>query len=334
MHTTHRIRARFVRTILVAAVAVCATATVPTALSIPPAPPPTTTNALDRPTPRLRGAVVQWTIHYQANGDRRRIAYVVLPRWYGPHRNPRLPLIISPHGVGSGPFNGSVRRWGDLASVDRFAIVFPEGQGRELAHHSWGYRGQVDDLARMPAIVAHSLPWIRIDRRRIYAVGGSMGGQETLLLAARYPRLLAGAIAFDAPTDMALRYEQFGALDDGETLRELMQYEVGAVPDADPTAYEERSPLASARAIACSGVPLQIWWSTGDHMVGEGQRHSGRLYREIRQLNPRARVQEIVGAWEHGESMRWNRRLPEALRFIGLQPDVPTTNDVRRGVAG
>jgi pimeloyl-ACP methyl ester carboxylesterase len=206
------------------------------------------------------------------------------------------------------------------SGVDRFAVVFPEGQGRELAHHSWGYSGQIDDLTRMPEIVSSALPWLRIDRARIFAVGGSMGGQETLLLVARYPRLLAGAISFDAPTNLALRYEQFGLLKDGDELRELMRFEVGSLPDADPTAYAARSPLASARAIAFSGVPLQIWWSTRDHMVVEQSRHSGRLYREIRRINPGAPVEEIVGDWEHGESMRWNRRLPEALAALGLRP--------------
>jgi pimeloyl-ACP methyl ester carboxylesterase len=306
--------------LVVAGVAVVATATVPTALSLPPAA-PTIPAAPERPTAKLRGAVVQWTIHYQANGDRPRLAYVVLPSWYGPHRNPALPLIISPHGVGSGPFNGSVRRWGDLASVGRFAVVFPEGQGRELAHHSWGYPGQIDDLARMPVIITRALPWLRIDVRRIYAVGGSMGGQETMLLVARYPRLLAGAIAFDAPANLALRYEQFGALQDGESLRDLMRYEIGALPEEDPEAYAARSPLAYVKAIALSGVPLEIWWSTRDRMVVDQQRHSGRLYRDLLRLHPRAPVREVVGRWQHGESMRWNRRLPDALRFFGLYSD-------------
>jgi len=57
----------------------------------------------------------------------------------------------------------------------------------------------------MPEILRETLPWLRIDRRRIYAVGGSMGGQEALLLLAKYPDLLAGAVSFDAPTNMATR---------------------------------------------------------------------------------------------------------------------------------
>ena len=44
---------------------------------------------------------------------------------------------------------------------------------------------------------------------RIYAFGGSMGGQETLLLLARHPHLLAGAAAFDSVTNMALQYRSF-----------------------------------------------------------------------------------------------------------------------------
>ena len=43
-----------------------------------------------------------------------------------------------------------------------------------------------------------------------------MGGQETLLLLARFPGLLAGAAAFDAPTNMAARYRAFDRLPYGD----------------------------------------------------------------------------------------------------------------------
>ena len=39
-----------------------------------------------------------------------------------------------------------------------------------------------------------------------------MGGQETLLLVARYPHLLAGAAAFDPVVDFALQYRDFPRL--------------------------------------------------------------------------------------------------------------------------
>src|SRR5205085_9912044 len=111
----------------------------------------------------------------------------------------------SPHGRGI-PASHNARLWGNLPARGPFAVVNPEGQGRELALYSWGDPGEIDDLARMPQIVAHALPWLRIDPHRIYAFGGSMGGQETLLLVARFPHLLAGAASFDAPTRMAVRY--------------------------------------------------------------------------------------------------------------------------------
>ena len=125
-----------------------------------------------------RAAVRQLKLHYEANGGRRRFAFLVLPSWYGPGRNPPLPLVIAPHGAGPGPLLSLSRVWGDLASRGPFAVVIPQGQGRELTHYSYGHPGQIDDLARMPAIVQQARPWLRVDRRRVYAVGGSMGGQE------------------------------------------------------------------------------------------------------------------------------------------------------------
>jgi poly(3-hydroxybutyrate) depolymerase len=166
-----------------------------------------------------------WRIHYRAHDGRPRLAHVVLPRWYGPRRDPPLPLVISPHGRGARAL-GDALRWGALSAVGRFAVVNPQGQGRRLELYSWGDPGETADLARMPALVRHALPWLRIDRRRLYAFGGSMGGQETLLLVARAPRLLAGAAAFDSPTNIALRYRDFARLPDGAVLRDLARDEI------------------------------------------------------------------------------------------------------------
>src|SRR5438046_3122228 len=94
----------------------------------------------------------------------------------------------------------SARRWraSSARPVHKIALVCPGGMGRRLPLHSWGFHGQIDDLARMPHIVSGELPWLRVAPVRIYAVGGSMGGQETLLLVGQHPRLLAGAAAFDS----------------------------------------------------------------------------------------------------------------------------------------
>jgi poly(3-hydroxybutyrate) depolymerase len=304
MAPTHRIRTAVGRICLIALLAGLASASFSSAHGALPA--------------HEQSAVVELQIHYLANGHRRRMAYVILPRWYGLRDDPPLPLVIAPHGAGPGPFLELGRAWGDLPARGRFALVIPEGQGRVLAHYSWGYSGQIDDLARMPAIVRKAIRWLRIDANRIYAVGGSMGGQESLLLVARYPHLLAGAVSFDAPGDMALRYRQYAALPDAQLMRGLLRTEIGGTPDEDAADYAARSPVDVAGAIARSGVPVQIWWSTCDRLVVDQRLHSGRLYTEITRLDPPARVTQVVGTWAHTAEMRWNRRLPDALRFLGL----------------
>jgi poly(3-hydroxybutyrate) depolymerase len=265
------------------------------------------------------GAVRVIAISYQAHDGLTRRAYVIVPADYGRASDPPLPLVISPHGRGvSAQLN--IRRWGRLPALGRFAVVNPEGQGRALTLFSWGDPGEIRDLARMPDIVEHALPWLHVDRQRVYAFGGSMGGQETLLLTARFPHLLAGAAAFDAPTNMAARYRAFVHQPLGSELQQLARTEIGGTPSTDPHGYAVRSPLDWARRIAFSGVPLQIWWSTRDRTVTDEEGESGLLYRLIKRLNPKAPVSEFVGAWAHTTEMKAHGYLPYALSRFGLMP--------------
>ena len=85
-----------------------------------------------------------------------------------------------------------------------------------------------------------------------------MGGQETLLLSALHPHLLAGAAAFDPATDMRRRYYDFASLPDGRMLQQLAREEIGGTPrpgarrlraSAAPTTTSSRS---RSRACRCS----------------------------------------------------------------------------------
>jgi pimeloyl-ACP methyl ester carboxylesterase len=261
-------------------------------------------------------------ISYRAHDGLSRRAYVILPAWYGPTLHPPIPLVISPHGRGVGA-RANIRRWGRLPALGGFAVINPEGQGRMLTLFSWGDPGEIRDLARMPAIAERALPWLHVDRHRVFAFGGSMGGQETLLLAARFPHLLAGAAAFDAPTNMAARYRAFVHLPLGVGLQRLARNEIGGTPATDPHGYALRSPLDCARKIAFSGVPLQIWWSTRDRIVTDERDESGLLYRQIKRLNPDAPVTEFVGDWAHTTEMKAHGYLPYALSRFGLMPPRP-----------
>jgi dipeptidyl aminopeptidase/acylaminoacyl peptidase len=256
-----------------------------------------------------------WTIRYRAHNDRMRPAYVALPRDMGPQNNPPLPLIISPHGRGQ-TGRANLRYWGDLPARGRFAVISPDGEGRALHLHSWGWERQIRDLARMAEIAKEALPWLRVRQRGVYAFGRSMGGQETLLLLARHKRLLSGAASFDAPTDLARRYRDFPRLRNGRRLQELTRREVGGTPATHERAYARRSPIAHARAIAFSGVPLQLYWSLADEVVHDQAQHSARLFRRVRDLNPEAPVMGVSGSWSHSAGMP--RNLPRALIRFGL----------------
>jgi pimeloyl-ACP methyl ester carboxylesterase len=279
-----------------------------------------------------RGPIKIWTVHYRAHNGEKRNAYVVLPAWYGPRNHPPIPLVISPHGRGlTGRTN--VRVWGALPARGGFAVVSPDGQGRILDRYSWGAAGQIEDLSRMPAIVSLTLPWLRVDRTHVYAFGGSMGGQETLLLLARYPRLLAGAAVFDAVSDFALQYRQFPTLSCNKTchkvwngpigvaLQGLARKEIGGGPVKAAYAWKLRSPITYARAIARSCVPLQLWWSDADKIVRDQRRQTERLFNAIRRLNPDAPVQAFSGLWRHSAEMHAGTRLPLALASFGLLPE-------------
>jgi pimeloyl-ACP methyl ester carboxylesterase len=259
-------------------------------------------------------------IRYRAHDGRMRPAWLLLPANYDGRS--ALPLVISPHGRGVGAaVNASL--WGDLPGEGGFAVINPAGEGRRLHYYSWGARGQIDDLARMPEIVEAA--GVHVDPRRIYAIGGSMGGQETLLLLAEHPHLLAGAAAFDPATDMSRRYRDFAALPDGRMLRRLAREEIGGTPAKDPRAYELRSPDHFVEQIANADVPLQLYWSPRDRVIVDQRVETLALATDVRHDDPDARLWDFTGDWEHTAEMHANRRLPRALARFGLLPwvDVP-----------
>ena len=266
----------------------------------------------------MTGGVTGWLIHYRAHNGVRRPALVLIPARYGPnHPPPPLPLVISPHGRGVRALSNA-KLWGGLPALGDFAVVCPGGMGRRLPLHSWGYSGQIDDLARMPQVVSGALPWLRVAAGRVYALGGSMGGHETLLLIGRHPHLLAGAAAFDSVTNLYKRYSDFALISNGRTLQALARVEVGGTPQTNPTGYVLRSPTHWVEQIAHSGVRLQIWWSTADAIVVDQAHQSAHFYQQLKKLHPTAPVEAVVGTWRHTAEMHANTRLPEAVEWLGL----------------
>ena len=258
----------------------------------------------------------RWTFRYRAHNRKARPAVLLLPAQFGPNNPPPpLPLVISPHGRGVRAATNA-NLWGNLPAQGKFAVVCPGGQGRRLPLHSWGYRGQISDLARMPGICRAGLPWLRFDMDRIYALGGSMGGQETLLLLGQYPRVLAGAVAMDSVTNFHRRYNDFALAPRTRGNQALCRLEVGGTPRTNPTGYVLRSPTHWLDQIARSGVPLQLWWSLADQIVLDQVHQSAHFYEQLRRRRPRGKLDAVAGHWLHSAQMR--AQIPEALRFLGL----------------
>lgn len=273
--------------------------------------------AAQRPAAKLPVRVERFT--YTTHDGKQSYALLLLPGWYGPRRRPAIPLVICPHGRNTTP-ETAAKRWYDLPTRGGFAVVLPAGQGRVLQLYSWGYPGQIADLARMPALAERAVPGFRYLRGRVYAIGTSMGGQEVLLLLARHPGLLAGVIAFDPATDLADRYEKLSGIAEGALTRKRARIEIGGTPGRLPNAYRVRSPIAYVRRIALSNVPLQLWWSTRDEVIVDQPQQAGLVYRRIESINPHAPVVSHVGTWCHGCEVSPLAKLPVALARIGLLP--------------
>jgi pimeloyl-ACP methyl ester carboxylesterase len=264
----------------------------------------------------MADGVRRWAIQYRAHNQTRRPAYVVLPAEYGPQRPPPpLPLVIAPHGRGVSP-ETNARMWANLPALGGFAVVCPGGMGRVLKLKSWGYRGQIADLARMRQIVTNHLPWLRLSTKT-YAIGGSMGGQESLLLLGQYPQLLDGVVAIDSVTNFYRRYHDFGRNVRTIGLQAAAQAEVGGTPRTNPVGYVLRSPTHWIGQVARSGVPLQMWWSIADEVVIDQIHQSAKFFRDLRRLGPRGRLESVTGFWGHSEAFS-EIQLPGALRWLGL----------------
>ncbi len=88
------------------------------------------------------------------------------------------------------------------------------------------------------------------------------------------------------------------------------------------SAYHQRSPQHWAAEIARSGVPLQIWWSDADEIVTGQENQSGRFFKTLRELDPRAPLERVTGSWSHTAESYRRLQLPGAARWLGLVPDV------------
>jgi pimeloyl-ACP methyl ester carboxylesterase len=258
-----------------------------------------------------RAAVVQATrvdgdqvlaVPYHSWNRKARYATVVLPADYAPGNNEALPCIVQPHGRDATPL-GPASRWGDLPTTQRFMVICPDSSGRRDPSNSWGVAGQLQDIAEIAGVVESSIPWVHIDRRRLYIVGISMGGQETLSTLARYPDLFAAGLCCDGNANLAARYREFPLVGMADS-QKLMSWEIGGTPKKVPWLYARRSSTPFVGTLATCGVPIAIWWSQDDRIgYNQATSQTGYLYSRIMLRNPAAPVVQVVGTGAHGSML-------------------------------
>ena len=246
------------------------------------------------------------TIHYKTHDGYRRAAYVVLPDWYGPGNNPPLPLIISPHGRGVSA-EENVDRWGNLPTLGSVRSRESGGTGPQVQALLLGLRRS--DRGPRPDAADPSAARFRgceSNRRASTRSARAWAARRRLLLAARHPRLLAGAAAFDPVTDMARRYRDFARLPCnrgclrkwgdplGFGLRKLARDEIGGTRAALRARMRAaaRSPTrARSRARECRSSS----GGAGPTASSDRPDQSVPLARKLRRLNPDAPLHTVVG---------------------------------------
>jgi hypothetical protein len=246
----------------------------------------------------MAGAPRRWGIRYRAHNGLPRPAVVLVPAEYSPENPPSpLPLVISPHGRGIRAI-ANAQWWRDLPARGGFAVICPAGMGRRLPLHSWGWRGQIADLARMPSILQATMPWLRVDRRRVYAVGGSMGGQEDApagrpasAVACRRGRLrLRSRTSIPLPRLRAdSKRSPVAGARSARGRRHAEQQDEGV---------RARSPTHWVREVARAGVPLQLWWSDATRSSSASSASRDTSTRSF-VVCDRAGASSVRGSWPH-----------------------------------
>ena len=291
------------------------------------------------PSPSPSPVVQSIEFEYVAWNGTTQSATLLLPLGYDLDGSASLPCIVHLHGRGAKPIDSSTA-WRDLPTRDGFAVICPNSVARDGTGNSWAVPGQIDDVLRMPDLVEAAVPGLRLDRDRLFLVGSSMGGQESLVTLARAPDRFAAVAAFDGAADLAARYWEMGEAAQAHD-QALLRHELQGSPRKQPFAYAQRSPLSYAETLARCRVPLLVTWSTADEVVVNGEETQfGRLCRRLRALDPQVPLTEVITALPHGQALRadpeavlrffapngvWRTRsstAPPAWSYVGWQPRV------------
>ena len=243
---------------------------------------------------------------------------------YSPAEESReaIPLVLAPHPITwtaaqdyhvglEGLMREYHRGYYGLADKHGVIIALPHGHHHKEDLCSVGGPEQIADMIHL--IDGLSEHGYHVDPKRVYACGMSMGGQEALLIAGKYPEKITAVFAFNPIVDLAAWYEELATSE----IPEIREYdtaarianEVGGTPSEVPEAYAERS--ATHYSEGLSKVPTMIYWSEQDLIVPrQTTHHTIPLYRAVKAMDISSPMAEynhtrMHGTLEFDQSTRW-----------------------------
>ncbi len=322
-----------------------------------------TTSDWDRPADGVRIFVGPGRyLHYRSRDGKLRFLGLQAPTWKAdpPARVPLL-VLVPPSPSKGAPTCAIDSRRGVLGTARIDSLLLARLRGVIIACPQATSRAArsgvlenvrpfanpdfVEDIARMPLTVDRALRGLglgyRVDRSRVYLLGGSGGGYPVLLAIARHPALARAAFVYDSMGRVTWRLTQTDWLQRLPGIRRTLTSE-GLLDGAGRfvlPALRRRDPSTDAAldGIARSDTRLVLSWSPYDPVVPGGDRNhlgwiAARLatrgkpavlcrHRGLHSGQFRSAGDADLGTRGHqqGSPERW----ADALSLIGLGPSVP-----------
>lgn len=207
-----------------------------------------------------------------------------------------VPLLLSPHPFGfTALCNLFGQNWGDrtlspmpgiwpYAAARGVAVLSLDAHGRREPYVSLGWSDHIDAYASGAARASRIAP---IDLTRIYSCGLSMGGMESLLLAAQNPKLIRAVAVQNPVTDLATWLEWLQSQPDLDEHWRTACRELGS--DTPGTkGFAQRNPVQSVDRLR--RIRLQIRANDTDRIVPAATQ--ARAFRDL--LGSDATVEYVV----------------------------------------
>jgi len=191
-----------------------------------------------------------------------------------------VPLLIGAHGMG-GDGQGIRDFLATEANNRNWLLAAPDMHGKnypDTGRYALAYVGAQHDIIDT---IEYMMSEYEVDPSRIYITGGSMGGQITAMMAAKYPDVFAAAAPWKPLTDLTDWYYELG--DMGEWgARSIVSNETGGTPSGVSFEYQRRSPIEMPQNSQL--IPIKMWHDQLDVLVPI--HHSYDLRDAINNWNP------------------------------------------------